>query len=199
MKKIDHSYEFRILDEVSKDGDLTQRSLSQRLGVALGLTNLYVKRLVKKGFIKVVNIKPNRLRYELTPSGIAQKTSLAFQYIKDSYIFYQEVRKNLTRLFVTLKDSGVKSVSIYGTGDIVEIALLSLQETNLELTGIVSKRYAGLALCGKPIHPPEMLLTLNYDRIVVVEQERDEVMEVLGKLGVDASTITWIGEPNTRP
>jgi len=193
MKKIDHSYEFRILDEVSKNGDLTQRSLSQRLGVALGLTNLYIRQLVKRGFIKVVNIKPNRLRYELTPSGIAQKTSLAFQYIKNSYVFYQEVRKNLTRIFVTLRDSGVKSISIYGSGDIVEIALLSLQEAHVELAGIVSKRYASHVLCGKPIYPPKMLLSMTYDRIVVFEQERDEAKQALDQLDIDDSKIVWVG------
>ncbi len=193
MRKDNLSYTFRILDEVSKNGELTQRSLSQRLGVALGLTNLYLKRLVRKGFIKVVNIKPNRLRYELTPTGIAQKTSLAFQYIKDSYVFYQEVRKNLTRLFLTLKNSGVKSVTIYGSGDIVEIALLSLQEANVELSGIVCKRYAGHSLCGKPVQLPEVLLTMNYDRIVVFDQARDEAKQILSQLNIDDSKIVWVG------
>lgn len=192
MRKNDNSYVFRILDEVSKDGDLTQRSLSERLGVALGLTNLYLKRLAKKGFIKVVNIKPNRLRYELTPSGIAQKTSLAFQYIRDSYVFYREVRKNLTTIFEMLKASGAKSIVIYGTGDITEIALLSLQETNMGLIGIVNKRHAGQSLCGNPILPPESLTSMNYDRVVVVETQRDEAMQLLNDLGIEMSKVIWI-------
>lgn len=193
MKKTDNSYEFQILDEVSKDGDLTQRSLSQRLGVALGLTNLYVRRLVRKGFIKVVNIKPNRLRYELTPSGIAKKTALAFQYIQDSYVFYREAKKTLTVKFEEVKNSGGQSVILYGTGEIVEIAFLSLQEVELDLAAIVSSRHTGQYLCGKPIYPPEAILSVAYDRIVVLELERDEAKKVLDVIGVDPLKIVWVG------
>lgn len=193
MRKNDSVHLFRILDEVSKNGEVTQRGLSQRLGVALGLTNLYVKRLGKKGLIKVVNLKANRLRYELTPSGIAQKTTMAFQYIQDSYVFYREARKSLTKTFDGMRTAGARSVVLYGTGDLAEIALLSLQEAQLDVAGVVSARYAGQSLCGRPVRLPASLSSTTYDRIVVVERERDEVMEVLGKLGVDASTITWVG------
>ncbi len=198
MKKNDSVNLFRILDEVSKNGEVTQRGLSRRLGVALGLTNLYLKRLGQKGLIKVVNLKANRLRYELTPSGIAQKTTMAFQYIQDSYVFYREARKSLTRTFDGIKTEGARSVVLYGTGDLAEIALLSLQEAQVDVTGVVSARHVGQSLCGRPVRPPSALSSMQYDRIVVVERERAEVTEVLDKLGVDASTITWIGVPDRK-
>ncbi len=193
MRKNDSVHLFRILDEVSKDGEVTQRGLSRRLGVALGLTNLYVKRLGKKGLIKVVNLKANRLRYELTPSGIAQKTTMAFQYIQDSYVFYREARKSLTKTFDGMKAAGARSVVIYGTGDLAEIALLSLQEAQLDVAGVVSARHAGQALCGRQVRSPASLASMRHDRVVVVDRERDEAMKVLGELGVDTSTITWVG------
>jgi DNA-binding MarR family transcriptional regulator len=184
---------FRILDEVSKNSDLTQRSLSQRLGVALGLTNLYVRRLVKKGLIKVVNLKPNRLRYELTPSGIAQKTSLAFQYIQDSYVLYREARKSLTQTFAGLKSAGARSVVLYGVGDLAEIALLSLQEAQLDLVAIVGDASRDPFLCGKPVLAPDSLASLSYDRVVVVDQEGKDVSAQLRNLGVDESKIVRVG------
>ena len=193
MRENDSVHLFRILDEVSKNGEVTQRGLSRRLGVALGLTNLYVKRLGKNGLIKVVNLKANRLRYELTPSGIAQKTTMAFQYIQDSYVFYREARKSLTKTFDGLKTEGARSVVLYGTGDLAEIALLSLQEAKLDVAGVVSARHAGQALCGRPVRSPASLASMMYDRIVVVDRERNEAMKVLGELGVDTSTITWVG------
>jgi len=118
MKKDDSVHLFQILDEVSKNGEVTQRSLSRSLGVALGLTNLYVRRLVKQGWIKIVNLKANRLRYELTPSGVAQKTTMALQYVQDSYVFYREARKSLTKTFDGMKAAGARSVVLYGTGDL---------------------------------------------------------------------------------
>lgn len=191
--KSDMVYLFRILEEVSKNGDLTQRSLSKRLGVALGLTNLYVRRLAKKGLIKVINLKPNRLRYELTPSGIAQKTSMAFQYIQDSYVFYREARKSLTKTFEGLWTAGARSVVIFGVGDLAEIALLSLQEAHLEVTGIVNSGRSGQTLCGKPVLPPESITSLSYDRVILIDSGGEASRKALHSMGVDDSAIVRVG------
>lgn len=193
MRHRDNVHLFRILDEVSKNGELTQRSLSLRLGVALGLTNLYVRRLAKKGLIKVVNLKPNRLRYELTPSGIAQKTSMAFQYIQESYLFYREARKSLTKTFDGMKAAGARSVVLYGVGDLAEIALLSLQEAHLDVEGIVSAGKAGQALCGKPVLPPESITSLSCDWIIVVDPDGATVVKRLRALGVDDAKVVRVG------
>lgn len=195
MKKDDSVNLFRILDEVSKNGEVTQRGLSRRLGVALGLTNLYLKRLGQKGLIKVVNLKANRLRYELTPSGIAQKTTMAFQYIQDSYVFHREARKSLTRTFDGIRADGARSVVVYGVGDLAEIALLSLQEAKLDVSGVISARHAGQSLCGRPVRAPAALSSMAYDRIVVVDRDREAVSKALDQSGVDPSMITWVGVP----
>lgn len=194
MRKNDSIHLFRILDEVSKDGDLTQRSLSRQIGVALGLTNLYVRRLAKKGFIKVVNLKPNRLRYELTPSGVAQKTAMAFHYIQDSYVFYREARNSLTKTFDGMRAAGTRSVLLYGSGDLAEIALLSFQEAQLGVVGVLGAGdRAGKALCGHPVLPPEVVSSLQYDRVVVIDRDGEEAVRILRGLGVEASKIVKVG------
>lgn len=193
MKKHDNVHLFRILDEVGKNGEVTQRSLSQRLGVALGLTNLYIRRLAKKGLIKIINLKPNRLRYELTPSGIAQKTSMAFQSIQESYVFYREARRTLTVTFSAMKRTGVRSVVLYGATDLAEIALLSLQEADLVLAGVVSQQHEGASLCGRPVLPPESLLVSHFDRVVVVDPKRDIAVRRLNDLGISRSKVVVVG------
>lgn len=120
----------QILEEVSQNRKITQRSLSKRLGVALGLTNLYLKRLARKGYIKVINIKATRLRYELTPKGISRKTNLALQYIQDSFNLYRDIRKKTMEYFEALAREGCKCVVFYGAGEVAEIAYLSLQEVS---------------------------------------------------------------------
>ena len=192
MKKDDSVHLFQILDEVSKNGEVTQRSLSRSLGVALGLTNLYVRRLVKQGWIKIVNLKANRLRYELTPSGVAQKTTMALQYVQDSYVFYREARKSLTKTFDGMKAAGARSVVLYGTGDLAEIALLSLQEARLDVAGVVSVHHAGQNLCGRPVCSPDSLASMIYDRVVVVDRDREQVMKVLAAAGVEGVRVEWV-------
>ena len=81
-----------ILDEVAKDHRISQRALSERLGVALGLTNIYLKRLINKGFIKVKGIPGKRYFYYVTPRGFAEKSALSLSYMQFSWRYYQEIR-----------------------------------------------------------------------------------------------------------
>ena len=60
-----------VLSAVSEEGNLSQRRLALHLGVALGLANSYLKRCVKKGWVKVHQVPGNRYLYYLTPRGFA--------------------------------------------------------------------------------------------------------------------------------
>ena len=71
--------ELHLLEALHGDQRITQRRLSTKLGIALGLTNLYLKRLVRKGYVKCVTVPHNRMRYLVTPRGIAEKTRLTYE------------------------------------------------------------------------------------------------------------------------
>ncbi|HEY7531835.1 MAG TPA: winged helix-turn-helix transcriptional regulator, partial [Nitrospiraceae bacterium] len=104
-----------LLSEVERDVHVTQRSLSSKLGVALGLTNLYLKRLAHKGYIKISTIPPHRIRYLLTPQGLAEKSRLTYQYMQYSIAHYRDIRTRLRcALSVAMKD-GVSRIVIFGT------------------------------------------------------------------------------------
>src|SRR3989338_3032922 len=99
----------KLLDELTQDRHLSQRLLSKRLGIALGLTNLYLKRLIKSGYIKVKNIQKNRLIYELTPTGVAKKASLTLGYIQNSFQYYREIRNRTQTCFQGVILEGFKA------------------------------------------------------------------------------------------
>ncbi len=128
-----------VLQEVEQNPILTQRTLSQKLGVALGLTNLYLKRLVRKGHIKITTFPKNRIRYLLTPRGIKEKTRLTYEYLQFSLTHYRDVRYRLNHTFAYLEQQGIKRVVIYGIGELAEFAYLSLQESDLILVGFVTE------------------------------------------------------------
>ena len=94
--------DLEILAELARGDQITQRHLAARLGIALGLTNLYLKRLARKGFIKITSIPPRRVRYLLTPKGIAQKTRLTYEYMDYSRQLYRETRTALRQKLLPL-------------------------------------------------------------------------------------------------
>ena len=62
-----------LLQAIDEREDISQRHLAQEMGVALGLANSYLKRCVKKGWIKISTAPANRYLYYLTPIGFAEK------------------------------------------------------------------------------------------------------------------------------
>ena len=81
--------ELKVLEAIADDERLTQRGLATRLGIALGLTNLYLKRLVRKGYVKCVNVHSNRVLYLITPKGIVEKTRLTYEFMEYSLQVYR--------------------------------------------------------------------------------------------------------------
>jgi hypothetical protein len=165
-RNLEAQRELTLLDAVERDQDITQRILSAKLGVALGLTNLYLKRLVRKGYIKCVNVQPNRLRYLLTPQGIAEKTRLTYEFIDYSLRLYREVREHLSAVLRPCRGDGASRVAVFGTGEAAELAYLSLKEQGLDPVAIFAEEGGGTFL-GMPIRALTDFSLVAFDRLIV--------------------------------
>ena len=155
-----------VLQEVEQNPILTQRSLSQKLGVALGLTNLYIKRLVRKGHIKITTFPKNRIRYLLTPRGIQEKSRLTYEYLQYSLTYYRDVRQRFNSTLAVLEQSGVKRIVIFGVGELAELAYLSIQERDLVLVGFIADGPGGRFL-SFPRGTLDSLKEWNFDAILI--------------------------------
>ncbi len=160
-----------LLSELERDGNVTQRSLATKLGVALGLTNLYVKRLVRKGFVKVTTLPPHRIRYLLTPQGFAEKSRLTYLYMQYSLSHYRDMRGRLRDTLAAASETGVKRVVIYGTGELAEMAYLSLREMNLTLVGFVDDGRTETFL-SYPVWRTDVLAQWEFDSVLLTDLER---------------------------
>lgn len=182
----------QLLNEVEKNEDVTQRTLSRKLGVALGLTNLYVKRLARKGYIKIRTIPRNRIKYLLTPRGVLQKSKLTYEYMQYSLAYYREVRQVLVKALTRLADSGSRQVAIYGTGELAEMAYLCVLEANLQLVAFIDGVEEGRFL-SCPLLPAEALPDLEFDAVLVASLENlAEAKTRMIRLGVPRKKIVTL-------
>lgn len=143
-----------LLSAVEGNSAVTQRSIAGELGIALGLANAYLKRCVKKGFIKVSQVPANRYAYYLTPKGFAEKSRLTAEYLSSSFSFFRNARAQCTEAFVDLARHDWRRVALAGTGDLGEIATLCALEAPVTLVGFVdpeadSGRFAGLPVVAR--------------------------------------------------
>ena len=164
----------QILNELSADDSLTQRDLSSRLDIALGLVNSYIKNLVSKGFITVRSIPPRRYAYFLTPKGFTEKTRLTYDLLQDYTRIYREARGGLKALFSELRADGVKRVAFAGADEVAEIAYITLQEMDMELSGVVDEELAGREFFGRDIMPISGIQEMKYDCVVVTSYLKRE-------------------------
>ena len=161
----------RILAEVDRDEAITQRQLSSRLGIALGVTNSYVRRLARKGYLKVTTLPRNRLKYFVTPSGLALKARLTYEYLTGSLHFYQEARRRASEVLSRLETQGARRVAFLGHGDLAEIAYLTLQTTRLEFAGLFDDARAGTDFFGRPVRPEFEIPSSGADRLLYTHQD----------------------------
>jgi DNA-binding MarR family transcriptional regulator len=145
--------DLEILAELARGDELTQRGLAARLGIALGLTNLYLKRLARKGYIKITSIPRRRVRYLLTPKGMAQKTRLTYEYMDYSRRLYRETRMALRQKLRPLAQRGRPDVALYGTEEAAELAFLTLRELGLEVKAVFGEDGAVRTFLGLPVRP----------------------------------------------
>lgn len=140
-----------LLTSIERDSSITQRKLATELGIALGLTNAYLRRCVRKGLVKIGQVPLKRYAYFLTPQGFAEKSQLTAQYLSLSFDFFRKARGGCALLFRQCAAMGWCKVTLYGAGDLAEIAVLSAGESEIEVLCIIDPAQAGRRSAGVPI------------------------------------------------
>jgi DNA-binding MarR family transcriptional regulator len=140
-----------LLDAIEKDSAVSQRHLANHMGVALGLANSYLKRCVKKGFIKIKSAPANRYLYYITPQGFTEKSRLTAKYLSNSLRFYRRAGDSCKELFDGCVNRGWYSVVLCGMSDLAEIASIKAMESGVNIIGIFEPDVANNTLLGKAI------------------------------------------------
>lgn len=125
--------ELTLLEHIERNPDVTQASLAVQLGVAVGTVNWHIKRLVAKGYVKVKRAERKKLRYIITPEGIALRARLTVDYIERSFNLYRRTRRRVITHLTEIKRAGYDSVRLIGEGDVADICRLSCLEQDVKI------------------------------------------------------------------
>jgi predicted transcriptional regulator len=122
-----------LLEQIERDPDVTQASLATQLGVAVGTVNWYIKRLIEKGALKVKRAERKKLRYIITPEGIALRARLTVDYIERSFDLYRRTRQRVKAHLDVVKKAGFNRIRLLGEGDVADICRLSCLEQDIQI------------------------------------------------------------------
>jgi DNA-binding MarR family transcriptional regulator len=183
-----------LMNEIAKEETLSQRELSRRLGIALGLVNSYLKNLVAKGYVRISAFPRNRFGYLLTPQGIAEKSRLAYQHLSYFTNLYKITRQDYLELFRSLQAAGVARVCFCGVDEVAEIAYLSLRESGIELTAVMDDEHRGDKFFDMTVEPVSFALAGNNGTIVITSLKRGgQLTDELVRLGIAGNRIFQTG------
>jgi len=138
--------ELTLLEQIENDPDVNQSTLATQLGVAVGTVNWHLKRLIAKGYVKAMRAERKKLRYIITPEGIALRARLAVDYVERSFSIYRKTRQRVKDHLTKVQDAGYKSVRILGKGDVVDICRLTCLEQGIEV--VTDKNVPALQIDG---------------------------------------------------
>jgi DNA-binding MarR family transcriptional regulator len=125
--------ELIILDQIVQDPDVNQATLAAQLGVAVGTVNWHIKRFVEKGYVKAKRAQRKKLRYIITPEGLALRARLTVDYIENSMHLYRRTRQRVLDALKDVQEAGYKSVRIEGDGDLAEVIRLTCLEQGVPI------------------------------------------------------------------
>lgn len=189
-KAIDEALTLHLLEEIEKNEKVSQRSLSNKLGVALGLVNTYIKYLVKKGFIRITQFPKSRYAYLLTTEGFAEKSRLVYKHLSYYNNLFKTVRNDTLNLFKELENKGVKTVGFVGVDEVAEIAYLSLQETKITLTNVYDDEGMGENFFKVKVEPLENIKSFRGNTLILTKVKNAGILiEKAKDLGYDTNNI----------
>jgi len=181
----------RIMEEVQQKNNITQRELAGKLDISIGTANIFIKRIIRKGYFKATTIPRHRIRYIFTPTGMLEKSRLTIQYLHHSLDFYNDLKVHIAKRLEELEDRNAHRIAFYGTGEISELSYLYIRSTQIALVAIADDNpdNNGQFLNFKIISP-SMLCDIPFDVVLVTDlQDAEGKVNTLLSLGIERGRI----------
>lgn len=183
--------ELRLLEELEKNPIISQREMSHKFGIALGVTNACLKRMIRKGWIRIRGFDHRKIGYYLTPKGFVEKSKLTFHLVSGIVQHYSELKQVIAARLLEMQREGMRRIVFYGVSDEMEVAYITLQGVNLKLVGIVEddEKFQPHIIFGYEIEPVSRVKELKPECILITSLEGSEKKKDKLKALVDVKSI----------
>jgi DNA-binding MarR family transcriptional regulator len=166
--------ELNLLEELEKNPIISQRELSHKFGIALGVTNACLKRMALRGWIRIASLDHRKIGYYLTPKGFAEKAKLTFHLITWTVKHYSALKDLIGERLLEMQNKGIERIVFYGVSDEMEVAYITLQGINLKLVGIIEddEKLKPQIIFGHELEPVSRIQELNPHGVLITSLER---------------------------
>ncbi len=131
--------EFELINIVGAKIGLNQRDLSRHMDLSLGMTNMLIRRLITKGYIRIKQLNKRKVDYILTSKGFSEKMRKSMKYTLKTINSIGSIKNRLHKILSALYAKGERKFFIFGGSDLallVEIVLKELCQDGYEVSHI---------------------------------------------------------------
>lgn len=171
--------EFELINIIGAQLGANQRDLSKQLDISLGMTNLLVRRLVAKGYIRIRQLNKKKTQYMITPKGFTEKYHKSIHYTLKTIRSIGLIRNQLNIIIQRLYYQGERVFFILGNSDLAELVEMSLRQP--QWVGVQFSRVEhvfdhpeGIVfICREQIDPPQSLANRCVDLIKELASQKN--------------------------
>ncbi len=176
-----------ILNEVDGGRHVSQRNLAERLEIGVSLVNRLVRELTDGGHLEVVNPEVRPFAYRLTGEGEYYRRRLTREKYRSVVGGLRNMEEEIRRRLRAFRDAGLRTVVLYGAGDVFRVALPLVREQGLEPVAVVDDdpEAQGSVQGGFQVRCPSTVPEVDADGILITtlrhaEAIRERLAELKG-------------------
>lgn len=180
--QLDPSRHLPVLEEVQGRGNVSQRTIAERLGVAASLVNRVLRELLDEGHLEVVDTNVRPFAYRITDDGKGYLRLLRHEHDRSVVARFRRIERRISRRLEEIRGEGIRRLVLYGAGDVMEVTLPLAEELGLDVVGIVDDdpEKQGEERDGQRVRAPEAIGELEPCAVLVTTYRHAE--EILGRL-----------------
>ena len=91
-------FEINMLEIIQRHDYISQRDISNEVGISLGMVNILLKKFVKTGLIKAERLDGNKVKYMLTPSGFTYLSKKTIDFVARSYQAVIKIQNHMSQV-----------------------------------------------------------------------------------------------------
>ena len=194
--------ELSLLQELERNPVISQRELSEKFGIALGVTNACLKRMVLNGWIRTRGSDDRKIGYYLTPKGFAEKSKLNLHVAFWRVQHYSTLKEMIGKIFFQMERDRIERIVFYGVSAEMEIAYIALQGRSLKLAGIVEDddQWSSCIILGYELEPVSRVLALKPECILITsfvesDKKRESLVSLIGNQSVSIKELSHLSPP----
>jgi DNA-binding MarR family transcriptional regulator len=179
--------DLKLLEELERNPIISQRELSHKFGIALGVTNACLKRMIRKGWVRIRGFDHRKIGYYLTPKGFVEKSRLTFHLVSGIVQHYSELKQVIGERLLEMEHDGKERVVFYGVSDEMEVAYVTLQGVHLKLNGIVEddEKFIPQIIFGYELEPVSRIKELKPDCVLITSlienrEKKERLRQIFG-------------------